>query len=161
LELVQSQLALLKHEIEDSLNEHTKNLVSLRDIPPIPAILRARMHNGIDPESDDTLQEWRKRLEAIFGALLANHPHYFQLRFIAADGNELVRVNQGTDGITKAVAADKLQNKSDAFYVSETLKLNTGEIHYSDVTLNREHGVIQVPHTSVLRLATPVYSTDK
>ena len=59
------------------------------------------------------------------------------------------------------IVADKdLQNKSESQYVSETLKLKPGEAYYSDVTLNREHGVIQLPHQPVLRLATPVGIND-
>ena len=37
------------------------------------------------------------------------------------------------------------------------MKLKKGEIYYSDVNLAREHDRIQVPHTPVLRIATPVY----
>ncbi len=159
IELEQSKFSVLKHEIEGALNNHRKNLLSLHDVPPIQAIIRARANNSIDPKNGNTLQEWRNRLKTIFGAFLANHPEYQQIRYIAAAGDELVRVQAGADGEVIVVADDKLQNKSDSLYVSETLKLKAGEAYYSDVTLNQEHGVIQVPHLPVLRLASPVHDT--
>ncbi len=160
IDLEQSKFSVLKHEIEGALKNHHKNLLSLRDVPPIQAIIRARANNGIDPKSGNTLQVWRKRLITIFGAFLANHPEYQQIRYIDAAGDELVRVQGGADGNVVVVADDELQNKSDSLYVSETIKLKAGQAYYSDVTLNREHGVIQVPHLPVLRLASPVHSAD-
>ncbi len=160
IELEQSKFSVLKHEIEGALNNHHKNLLSLHDVPPILAIIRARANNGVDPENGDTLLEWRKRLITIFGAFLTNHPEYLQIRYIDAAGDELVRVQSDADGNMLVVADDELQNKSDSLYVSETIKLEAGEAYYSDVTLNREHGVIQVPHVPVLRLASPVHDAD-
>ena len=159
-ELEQSKLSLLKHEIEGSLENHQRNLLALHDVPPIQAIIRASANNGVDPESGDTIQVWRKRLKIIFRAFLENHPEYQQIRYIDVAGDELVRIQAGTDGNVVVIADDKLQNKSDSSYVSKTLKLKAGEAYYSDVTLNREHGVIQVPYLPVLRLASPVHRAD-
>ncbi len=161
IELEQSKFSVLKHEIEGSLDNHHRNLLSFHDVPPIQAIVRARAHNGVDPESGDTLQEWRKRLTTIFAAFLANHSEYQQIRYIAASGDELVRVQISAEGDVVVIADEELQNKSDSLYVSETIKLKAGEAYYSDVTLNREHGVIQVPHLPVLRLASPVHNADE
>jgi len=159
MDVEQSKLALLKHEIEGSLDGHSKNLISLRDMPPVQAILRARSHAGSDPESGGSLSSWNQRLKTIFGALLSNHPQYLQLRLIAADGKEIVRVEKGADGVVSSTAEHELQNKSDSEYVLESSRLETGEVYYSDVTLNREHGIIQLPHLPVLRLATPVFDS--
>ncbi len=160
IELEQSKFSVHKHEIESALANHHKNLLSLHDVPPIQAIIRARTNNGVDPENGNTLQVWRNRLTTIFGAFLANHPEYQQIRFIDVAGNELVRVQTGTDANVVVVADEELQNKSDSLYVSETIKLKAGEAYYSDVTLNREHGVIQEPYLPVLRLASPVHNAD-
>jgi len=160
IELEESKFALFKHEIEGALDNHHKNLLSLHDVPPVQAILRALVHNNVDPESNDSLQTWRQRLTTIFTAFLANHPEYLQIRYIGASGNELVRVQTNADGHVANVPEAALQNKSASLYVSETLKRQAGEAYYSDVTLNRERGMIQEPHVPVLRLATPVYNSD-
>ena len=161
MELEQSKLLLLKHEIENSLSNHNRNLLSLHDVPPIQAIIRARANNGIDPHSGDSLQEWNNRLTTIFMAFLKNHAEYQQIRYIDADGNEMIRVQSGVDGKAIAITDDQLQNKSGSPYVGETLKLKPGQTYFSDVNLNREHGVIQLPHLPVLRMATPVHGPDQ
>jgi PAS domain S-box-containing protein len=157
IELEQSKLSLLKYEIEGNLRHHHKNLLSLRNVPAIKAILRALDNNGIDPQSGDTLQQWNQRLTVTFLAFMKTHSNYQQLRYINANGDEIVRVQANPDGVASVVAKEYLQNKSTSLYVSQTLQLKTGEVYYSDVSLNREHGVIEVPHQPLLRLATPVH----
>ncbi|MEH6503238.1 MAG: PAS domain S-box protein [Cycloclasticus sp.] len=161
IELELSKLSLLQHEIEGILHGHRNNLLSLHDFPPIAAIIRARANNNIDPQSGNTLQTWRQRLITTFGAFLQNHSEYFQIRFIDASGNELVRVEKNLDGDIEIAAEDTLQNKADSLYVSETLKLQPNETYYSDVNLNREKGIIQLPHVPVLRMATPVHNVEQ
>ena len=160
IELEQARHSLLKREIEGELEHHRKNLLTLIDMPPVKAIIRARANHGVDPESGDTLQQWRQRLIVIFLAFLKANSNYYQIRYIDADGEELIKVQTTPDGGMSVVADKDLQNKSESLYVRETLKLTPGETYYSDVTLNREHGVIQVPHQPVLRLATPVSMND-
>lgn len=146
-------------EIEHNLNNHLKNLLTLHDVPHIQAIIRAQENQGTDPENGNSLQEWRTQLTSIFSAFLSNHTEYLQLRFIDAAGNELVRVQTTADGNIIAIPDNALQNKADRLYVSETIKLKPKQVYYSDVTLNHEHGVIQEPRTSVLRIATPIHNT--
>ncbi|UCB55831.1 MAG: PAS domain S-box protein [Thiotrichales bacterium] len=158
IELEQARLSLLKHEIEGTLEHHHKNLLTLLDVPPVEAIIRARANNGVDPVSGDTLQQWRERLIVIFLAMLKTHPDYQQIRYIDAAGQEQIRVQTAPDGSKLTVSDEDLQDKSASQYVRETLKLKPGEVYYSNVSLNREHGVIQIPYLPVLRLATPVYT---
>lgn len=158
IELEKSKLLLIKHEIQGNLGNYHKNLLTLHDVPPLRAILRALANNGIDPESGDTLQVWRERLISIFKAFVKSHPDYLQIRFIDAAGNELVRVQSTADGSVLVIAEADLQNKAGSLYVSETLKMAPGEAYYSDVSLNREHGVIEFPYLPVLRIAAPVYT---
>lgn len=160
IELEQSKLLLLKHEIEGSLSNHHKNLLSLHDVPAIQAIIRARANNGVDPDSGDTLQQWNNRLITIFSAFLKHHPEYQQIRYIDAAGDELVRVQAGANGDVQVAADAELQNKSGSLYVGETLKMKAGDAYFSDVTLNQVHGVIQVPHLPILRLASPVHNAN-
>jgi PAS domain S-box-containing protein len=160
IDLEQSKFSVLKHEIEGTLSNHHKNLMSLLDVPPIQSILRARANKGIDPENGDSLLEWRQRLMTIFSSFLKNHAEYQQIRYIDVTGNELVRIQSDVHGKVSVISDEALQNKSDTSYVKKTLKLQPGEVYYSDVTLNRERGIIQVPHIPVLRLATPVYDAN-
>lgn len=160
LKLERSKSIVLKRAIEVALENQNQNLQSLRDVPPNQAIIKALANNGVDPVSGDTLEEWRQRLTVILLAFVTHHPEYQQLRFINVNGDELVRVQRSADGSIDVVAENELQNKADSLYVTETIKMKTGETYYSDVNLNREYGVIQVPHLPVLRIATPVFSDD-
>ncbi|MFT5852303.1 MAG: PAS domain S-box-containing protein [Colwellia sp.] len=160
IELEQSKLEVLTHEIQGSLQKHQSILMSLRDVPPIQAILRARLHNGIDPESGDSLNKWKSRLQTIFSAFASNHTEYLQIRYIDSDGNEIVRVQTNTRGGVDIVSDALLQNKVGKVYVTETMKLLHDQVFFSKITLNREHGVIQIPHQPVLRMAIPVRVVD-
>ena len=58
IELEKNKLEVLNHVIQNSLKGHQNTLMSLRDVPPLQAIVRAQLNNGIDPESGDSLQAW-------------------------------------------------------------------------------------------------------
>ncbi len=160
MELELSKFSVLKHEIKVALSGHHNNLLSLHDVPPVAAILRAKAHNGFDPISGDSLNEWNARLITIFKAFMQNHSQYFQIRYIDAAGNELVRIEKGAGDESLVADETQLQNKADSDYVRETLKLQPGQTYYSNVSLNREHGIIQVPHVPVLRIATPIHDAE-
>ncbi|GAA6173316.1 hypothetical protein NBRC116592_29860 [Colwellia sp. KU-HH00111] len=160
IELQQSHLELIKHEIEAALNQHKNILMSLRDTPSIQAILHAIKEHGLDPKSNESLNIWKQRLATTFTAFLKNQPQYLQIRYIKNSGDELVRVERNHNNQVVITNDLALQNKSNSNYVSETIKLPSGAVYFSDVSLNKEHGKIQQPHTPVLRLATPVYSQE-
>ncbi|PKG96895.1 PAS domain S-box protein [Paraglaciecola sp. MB-3u-78] len=154
ISLKQISLERLSYQITTILISERESLLALRDVPPVTAMIRSRNAGGIDPLRGGTLGQWKKRLEDIFLSYTLNSQSYAQLKFIDVNGNELVRVDSLTG---KAAVADDLQNQKDNLYVSETLKLPAGKLYYSDVSLNRENGVIQQPLTPILRIATPVY----
>jgi len=160
LELEQRNSFVLKYAIELEMKNHNQNLQSLRDTPPIQAIMRARANNGVDPISGNTLAQWRQRLAVILRAFISNHPEYQQIRLIDVRGDELVRVHRAVNGEVTVVPQSDLQNKAHTLYVKEAAKLKAGETYYSDVSLNREYGAIQLPHLPVLRMATPVVGAD-
>ena len=137
----------------------TKDLRVVAGTPPVQGIIRAIDNEDMDPESLSTVGDWAARMEKILTALLANHPEYYQIRYIGEKGGEIVRVEADAKGIVRAVSSDALQNKSQYDYFSNTMNLAAGDIYYSKVNLNREEGVIQLPHSPVFRIATPV--TDK
>ncbi|TLS76356.1 PAS domain S-box protein [Mariprofundus erugo] len=159
-EIEQGRLMEFRDQILRSLNSEKNNLLALRDVPPVAAIIRARDHQGIDPVGGDSLQQWRQRLAVIFSAMLGNHAQYFQISYLDSHGHELVRVGRAASGAITVVAEQALQSNAAERYVSETMRLKNGQIYTSDITLYREHGEIQLPHVPVLRIATPVYRDD-
>lgn len=96
-------------------------------------------------------------LDSLFENLLAAYPDYFQARIISNQGMELLRVQRNSEGI-HTVKAERLQDKSDRYYVRDTLSLAAGQFFFSPLDLNREHGQIQQPRIQTLRIATPVFN---
>lgn len=79
---------------------------------------------------------------------------YDQIRFIAPDGREQLRVNL-QDGRARLVPRWRLQDKSQRYYVTEALRTSASRIYLSPLDLNVENGRIERPFKPMMRLATP------
>ncbi|MGB2760343.1 MAG: hypothetical protein WBC58_10340, partial [Maribacter stanieri] len=83
---------------------------------------------------------------------------YDQFRFIDLKGQELYRaVRNNADSIT----IGNLQNKENQQYVKEGLALNKDQLYLSQISLNREHGIIEKPNKPVIRAVAPIYDTTE
>lgn len=142
-----------------NLSDDTHYLVGT---PPILGIPRAISNDGIDPLDQSSLLIWRSRLETIFTELIRAKPNYLQIRYIgiADGGKELVRVHR-RGSLIRTLPDEELQKKGNTHYFKNAVKINSGEVYLSDITLNREFDEISKPHTPVIRAATPVYFDDK
>ncbi|MDQ6997966.1 MAG: PAS domain S-box protein [Mariprofundus sp.] len=89
-------------------------------------------------------------------SILESAPSYDQLRILDHQGKELIRVNQHNDAPDIVVDAE-LQNKSDRYYFTETMRLARGQMYLSALDLNTEHGQLELPHKPVIRLAMPLF----
>jgi len=81
---------------------------------------------------------------------------YDQIRFIDADGNEVIRVNY-TDAGAILADSNELQNKADRYYFTEAIGLADDQIYISKLDLNMENNQIEQPIKPMIRLATPYY----
>jgi PAS domain S-box-containing protein len=92
-------------------------------------------------------------------------PLYDQIRFLDANGLELVRVDHAFDAESSAfpIAESELQNKATRDYFSRTARLGPSEIYVSPLNLNREgspSAIEQLEDGSVvpiIRYGMPVY----
>ena len=134
----------------------------LAGTPPIKGIPRAIANGGIDPYDNSHLIMWKKRLATIFSELIRAKPNYLQIRYIgiADNGKELIRVDR-KGNLIKNISIKDLQQKGGTSYFKKAIKINSGDIYLSDISLNREYGKISLPHTPVIRAATPIYFKDK
>jgi two-component system, NtrC family, sensor kinase len=78
-----------------------------------------------------------------------------QLRFIDAQGQEVVRIDR-TGANTVVVPRDELQSKRGRYYFENSVNLPIGMIYASPIDLNVEHGAIETPWRPMFRIATPV-----
>lgn len=80
---------------------------------------------------------------------------YDQVRFLDSRGMEMVRVNSSA-GSAVVVPDAELQNKADRYYFRDAIRLDPGEIYFSPLDLNVEHGQVELPPRPMIRLGTPV-----
>ncbi|WP_373498053.1 diguanylate cyclase domain-containing protein [Desulfococcus sp.] len=83
---------------------------------------------------------------------------YDQIRYIDADGMEVVRVNFNA-GRPYAVRDEELQRKADRYYFYDTLVLGPDEIFVSPFDLNVENGEIESPPKPMIRFGIPVFDS--
>ncbi|MCA9390212.1 cache domain-containing protein [candidate division WWE3 bacterium] len=86
-----------------------------------------------------------------------HHTTYTQVRFIDEEGQEIVRIDR-QDGQIIQVDEAHLQNKINRYYVTDTLKLNEGEVYISPLDLNIENGEVEEPFNPMIRMAAPVFT---
>lgn len=101
----------------------------------------------------------RAELEGDFRAMADTNPAYDQIRFLDASGRERIRVDR-VGGALVAAQGDQLQDKSDRYYFTESLKLKPGQIYISPLDLNVEHSAIERPIKPTLRLGMPVVDAN-
>ncbi len=113
----------------------------------------------LDPQvrADSQLfEQWRTQVMQDFLIFSASRPMYYQVRYLAEDGQEIVRIDS-VDQVSHIIRRPKLQTKAHRYYFQETMLLPRGGIYVSALDLNRENGIIEVPHTPVMRYSTPVF----
>lgn len=84
---------------------------------------------------------------------------YDQIRYIDADGNEIIRVNYDSVG-AYLVEESELQNKKDRYYFTDSITLKENEIYISKLDLNIENQKIEQPVKPMIRLSTPYYDNS-
>ncbi|MES9943952.1 MAG: sensor domain-containing diguanylate cyclase [Candidatus Thiodiazotropha sp.] len=146
------QTTLLREELALNSTSELTSLIfeqKLSDLMVLAEgeVLRNYLH-------DKSLKNWT-RVAREFSLLARRKPKYFQVRFIANDGNEVVRINN-SDGGQEIVPHGEMQNKGDRYYFKKAIKLAAGDIYLSPMDLNVEHGEIEQPIRPTIRFATPV-----
>lgn len=105
--------------------------------------------------NDDTLHT--SEVTDAFYTFMSLNPDYYQLRILNNDGFEVVKwVRNGSE--LHNVPTTLLQDKSGRDYVKNSLDLAQNEVYISKVVLNKENGVIEVPHKPVVRFIAPIFN---
>lgn len=92
-----------------------------------------------------------------FLSLIIANSDYGQIRFLDGEtGKELVRVDR-MNGKPVIIPSDQLQVKKNRPYFTNTIQLDSNELYFSAIDLNKEFGKISKPYTPTLRIAKPIY----
>ncbi|TVZ17314.1 signal transduction histidine kinase [Maribacter sp. MAR_2009_72] len=98
-----------------------------------------------------------KELMQPFINLIKKITDYDQFRFIDLNGQEIFRaVRYSQDSLT----IGQLQNKKERDYVQSGLNLKKGQLYLSQISLNRENGVIEEPKKAVVRTVAPIFTSN-
>lgn len=159
---LENSLQLNESRLKQATSELRQNALFLAHTPPIAGIIRTDHNHGFDPRDRNTRAVWQQRLQEIFTAFTKAHPEYYQIRYIgvADGGREIVRVNNYPGHAVEIASGKALQQEAARDYFQATLKLPPDAVYLSDITLNREHGVIEQPHLPTLCASVPVYQPD-
>ncbi|PLA73455.1 hypothetical protein CYQ88_11100 [Hydrogenovibrio sp. SC-1] len=144
---IQAYSILLKSHLNDALKMAIKNVEAMANSDSMLALLHEKN------------QENLKALAGDFKGLMLATDTYDQVRFLDKNGEEVVRVNYN-DAVPQVVPNNKLQNKFNHLYFTESISLRKNEIYFSEFELNQEYGKIEVPHKVVMRVATPVFDRE-
>ena len=104
-------------------------------------------------------REIRARIERDFAAFAHTYPYIYQIRYLDIGGREVVRVDRQDERLL-IVPESELQDKSDRYYVHETLTVAPGDIYVSPLDLNIERGEPEYPEKPVIRFGTPIAGVD-
>ncbi len=91
----------------------------------------------------------RDTLAVQFTILLNRNPDYAQVRWLAPDGMERVRIDRQGQHLWR-VTDDQLQNKGERYYFRDAMALPWERVYVSPLDLNVEHGVIDRPFNPIL-----------
>ena len=149
IEKDQQAAIALAERVESELSRGYEDVFALRDLTSTHSLTEA-----LAAGDEEALAQAKADVQADFSAFA---PYgFYQVRYIAADGQEIVRVDV-RDGQPLIVPDDELQDKSQRPYFQESIGLPEGELYISPLELNVEHGEIEKPFKPVIRYATPVY----
>lgn len=99
-----------------------------------------------------------KQLENNMLLSIKANQHIFQLRYLNAKGQEIIRFDRlKNDKIEKMV---QLQDKSERYYFQKTKALSSEKFYISDFDLNVENKEIERPFRPTIRIAKPIYSDN-
>jgi len=160
LELAQDDMKKTAVGMRSKLYAAEDSLLTLRGIPPVEAIMRARAAGGIDPVSGDSVEVWKHRMQQIFSAFLSYGRRFEKLRYFDENGMEMVRVD-AINGVVRVIPEQALQNKRSRNYFQQATKISPNALYVGEIILSREHDRLTVPHRAVIHLAVPVYDGEQ
>jgi PAS domain S-box-containing protein len=112
----------------------------------------------ITAENEDEALYKLKYAHSSFLLMMRKQPTFMQLRYINAQGEEVIRFDRKHSSEEPyKIPKEQLQNKDHRDYFIETAKLPAGQVWFSKLDLNIEHGKIEMPVKPTLRVSTPVY----
>lgn len=103
--------------------------------------------NYYDQPDDPAIMAEVEKNFLVFGQLRSC---YDQIRILDLSGQEVFRINH-RNGTAESIAREKLQDKSDRYYFTESARLDYNQIYISPLDLNVENGQVEIPFKPMIR----------
>jgi PAS domain S-box-containing protein len=111
------------------------------------------------------LQRWlatgelsdREELVQDYVAFVSEKRSYDSVRYLDAEGREIVRVNLGATG---AVTVPANELRTGGYPIDRLRELRPGQVHVSDFQLRTRNGAIEEPLKPLIRFGAPVFDSD-
>ncbi len=142
----QTVVNLLKNNTQQQLRIVSSDLKTIAKMQTMVDYLN-------DPQSSNKI-----RFEKDFFDICQNRGEYDQIRLVATDGMEVIRVNYNS-GLPNIVNEKDLQDKKHRYYFTKSLELPKGGIYISPLDLNIENKAIELPFKPMIRYGTPVFDS--
>ncbi len=154
-----SKHSIHKVAVENAKEQFLKNKKLIRFyLDNVQAKLDAIKHSEIFRIHLDKEGDTDPEVEDLFLSIARSDNFLMQLRFINKNGKEIIRVDRNVCyALPYLVNYNDLQDKSRRYYFKEVFSLNKNEYWISKLDLNIEHGKIEKPYKSVIRMGTPIY----
>ena len=146
-----NKVSLIQERIENLLSSVESDIFFLRDSNALHLFL-----SSTESEGSRTQRLLLSNLRSSLKKFSQQKKIYQQVRFINADGQEVVRIDR-VAGKSVNISDTHLQDKSDTYYFGNTIDIDKDDLYISNLDLNREKGQIAKPHLPTIRYATPVY----
>lgn len=143
------------HHIRHRVETAQSDLPIISHVAAMRELIQARVLHDVTG-----IEQWRKALEQVFLSFSANRKVYHQIRYLDENGQELVRVDNDGVNPPRIIPRDRLQDKRQQDYWSETMKLGSGQLFTSPPEFNREHGRIEVPYRPVIHYGMPLFDDE-
>jgi signal transduction histidine kinase/DNA-binding response OmpR family regulator/HPt (histidine-containing phosphotransfer) domain-containing protein len=149
------QILTSKASFQNDLSGISTDLLNLSNHPSVMALAHTLLE-----EKEDELTVKLNAVEKLFEKFSELKKVYIQIRYLDQTGQERVRVD--FDGEKPNIMRGQhLQNKKHRYYFRDSSQLPRGEIYFSPLDLNIEHGKVEIPFHPVFRVATPVILEGK
>lgn len=136
------KVTLKANQVRGAISGMVADITVLSDLASLKRCLRFKCASGADLEA----------LESELTTFAEAHQQYTQFRVLSSDGMELLRWNYDRDK-KRVTRIHELQDKSNRYYVKNTLEMPVGGTYISKIDHNIENGSLQIPLIPTVRAA--------
>jgi signal transduction histidine kinase len=152
---LQQEVAVRGQGVSRFFDQLAAELLYLGNAPALKEVRIAQAQG--DPQR---IHAATQRLAGDYATLAKAYPHIYQIRYLGADGREVVRVDKKLDQVV-IIPDARLQDKADRYYFRDAMRRKPGELYVSPLDLNVEFGRVEHPEIPVIRVATPIGSAGR